>query len=122
MPASSGPPAPSTNGVMLTAADFDELVRELELRRGALRAELAQRLRDARAFGSPGDDDEWLAVLEDVAVDRVRVVSLPARRWSTVRRAATGGSAHSCESEVMQEWRPSTRSSAVEPRTPARAS
>jgi transcription elongation factor GreA len=64
------------HGVTLTTAGYDELVRELELLRSAHRAELAQRLRDARAFGSPGDDDEWLAVLEDVAVDQVRIAQL----------------------------------------------
>jgi transcription elongation factor GreA len=63
-------------GVTLTTAGYDELVRELELLRSAHRAELAQRFRDARAFGSPGDDDEWLAVLEDVAIDQVRIAQL----------------------------------------------
>src|SRR3954454_12224692 len=62
--------------VILTAAGHDELGRELLLLRSTYRTELAQRLRDARTFGSPGDDDEWLAALEDTAVDRVRIAQL----------------------------------------------
>jgi transcription elongation factor GreA len=60
----------------LTQTDFDELVRELERLRAAHRADLAERLRDARAFGSPGDDDDWLAVMEDAAIDRGRIAQL----------------------------------------------
>ncbi len=66
----------AARGVTLTAADYDALVRELELVRSAHRTELAQRLRDARTFGSPGDDDDRLAVLEDVAIDRARIAQL----------------------------------------------
>jgi transcription elongation factor GreA len=69
-------PAIASDGVTLTAAGFDELVRELEQSRSAHRVELAQRLRDARTFGSPGDDDEWLAALEDAAFDQVRIAQL----------------------------------------------
>jgi transcription elongation factor GreA len=71
------PAAPeAATGAILTAAGYDELVRELKLLRSTHRTELAQRLRDARTFGSPGDDDEWLAALEDTAVDRVRIAQL----------------------------------------------
>jgi transcription elongation GreA/GreB family factor len=72
------PAAPplAARGVTLTAAGYDALVRELELLCAAHRAELEQRLRDARTFGSPGDDDERLAVLEDVAVDQMRIAQL----------------------------------------------
>lgn len=66
----------ASDGVTLTAAGFDELVRELEQLRSAHRVELAQRLRDARTFGSPGDDDEWLAALEDTAIAQVRIAQL----------------------------------------------
>ena len=66
----------ASDGVTLTAAGFDELVRELEQLRSAHRVELAQRLRDARTFGSPGDDDEWLAALEDAAIGHVRIAQL----------------------------------------------
>ena len=68
--------ASASDGVTLTAAGFDELLRELEQLRSAHRDELAQRLRDARTFGSPGDDDEWLAALEDAAIGHVRIAQL----------------------------------------------
>jgi transcription elongation factor GreA len=68
--------ADAATGVILTAAGYEELVRELELLRSTHRTELAQRLRDARTFGSPGDDDEWLAVLEDAAIEQVRIAQL----------------------------------------------
>jgi transcription elongation factor GreA len=70
------PAAEAATGVILTAAGYDELAHELELLRSTHRTELAQRLRDARTFGSPGDDDEWLAALEDTAFDRVRIAQL----------------------------------------------
>jgi transcription elongation factor GreA len=71
------PPATaSTSGVAMTQTDYDALTRELDHRRGAHRTELAARLRDARAHGSPGDDDELLAVLEDVAVEQLRIDQL----------------------------------------------
>ncbi len=63
-------------GVMLSPHDFDEAVRELETLRSAHRADLAARLRDARDFGSPGDDDDRLAVLDDAAINRVRIARL----------------------------------------------
>jgi transcription elongation factor GreA len=68
--------AHAARGVTLTATGFDELVRELELMQSTYRTELAQRLRDARTFGSPGDDDDRLAVLEDLAIDQVRITQL----------------------------------------------
>src|SRR4051794_7965355 len=61
---------------VLSPHDFDQVLRELESLRSAHRADLAARLRDARDFGSPGDDDDRLAALEDVAVDRVRIARL----------------------------------------------
>jgi transcription elongation GreA/GreB family factor len=60
----------------MTQTDYQALTRELEHRRGAHRTELAERLRDARVYGSPGDDDVLLAVLEDVAVDQLRIDQL----------------------------------------------
>jgi hypothetical protein len=44
----------AARGVTLTTAGYDALVRELELLRATHRAELAQRLRDARAFVQSG--------------------------------------------------------------------
>src|SRR4051794_37572692 len=68
----SGPPV----GVMLSPTDYDEVTRELASLRRAHRAELAERLRDARDFGSPGEDDDRLAVLEDTAIDRLKIAQL----------------------------------------------
>jgi transcription elongation factor GreA len=78
-PMTSIPKSPSQGldgRVQLTAPEYDRLVRELETLRGRYRAELARRLRDARAFGSPGDNDDVLAVFEDAAVDDARIAQL----------------------------------------------
>jgi transcription elongation factor GreA len=68
-------PVPS-NGVILTPADFDKAVRELEMLRGAHRADLAERLRDAREFGTAVDDDDHLSALEDSVVQRGKIAAL----------------------------------------------
>lgn len=65
-----------TDGMILTAADFDEAVRELESLRGAHRADIAERLRDARGFGTAIGDDDHLAVLEDSVVQRGKIAAL----------------------------------------------
>jgi transcription elongation factor GreA len=62
--------------VTLTRADFNALADELDRLRAAHRADLAERLRGARSFGSPGDDDDWLTVMEDAAVERGRIAQL----------------------------------------------
>jgi transcription elongation factor GreA len=62
--------------VTLTRTDFHELADELDRRRATHRADLAERLRDARSFGSPGDDDDWLSVMEDAAVEQGRIAQL----------------------------------------------
>jgi transcription elongation factor GreA len=63
-------------GLRLTEADFNELVRELDDLRRKHRIDLERRLRDARDFGSPADNDDVLAVLEEVAVDASRIAQL----------------------------------------------
>jgi transcription elongation factor GreA len=63
-------------GLSLTAADFDALVRELDLLRSRHRAEFARSLRDARTFGSPGEDDDVLTVFEEAVVDEARIAQL----------------------------------------------
>jgi transcription elongation factor GreA len=82
---SAVPPPPATR-VQLSPADYAELMRELDELRSRHRGELARRLRDARDFGSPGDDDDRLAVFEDAAVDKARIAQLEqlARRASVV--------------------------------------
>lgn len=62
--------------VLLTQADFDALVRELEALRSKHRHELAGRLREARAFGASSENDDLLAALEESTVDNARVARL----------------------------------------------
>jgi transcription elongation factor GreA len=59
-----------------SAADHAELMRELDDLRARHRGELSQRLRDARDFGSPGDDDDRLAIREEVAFTEARIAQL----------------------------------------------
>src|SRR4051794_16932260 len=76
LPLTSAVPPPLAARVQLSPADYAELMRELDELRSRHRGELAQRLRDARDFGSPGDDDDRLAVFEDAAVDEARIAQL----------------------------------------------
>jgi transcription elongation factor GreA len=62
--------------VLLTQADFDALVRELEALRSEHRDEMARRLREARDFGGSTENDDLLAVAEDAAVDQARIAQL----------------------------------------------
>jgi transcription elongation factor GreA len=61
---------------MLSPTDFAEIVQELELLRSTHRAEVAERLRDARTYGTAVGDDDHLAILEDAAVDRGKIAQL----------------------------------------------
>lgn len=61
---------------MLTPSDFNELSDEVDRLRAAHSAGLAERLRDARSFGSSSDDDDWLTVMEDAAIERGRIAHL----------------------------------------------
>jgi transcription elongation factor GreA len=63
-------------GLVLTEAEYAALVDELESQRGRHRTELARRLRDAREFGAPADNDDMLAVLEDAAIGQARLAQL----------------------------------------------
>jgi transcription elongation factor GreA len=67
---------PPERGVTLTRADFNALADSVDRLRNAQRVDLAERLRDARSFGSPGDDDDWLTVMEDAAVEHGRIAHL----------------------------------------------
>jgi transcription elongation factor GreA len=67
---------PPDHGLTLTRADFQRLADELDRLRTTYKAELAERLRDARSFGSPGDDDDWLTVMEDATVEQGRIAQL----------------------------------------------
>jgi transcription elongation factor GreA len=85
---------PVTAGAVLSAADYAELMRELDDLRSRHRGEVAQRLRDARDHGSPGDDDDRLAIREDAAFAEARIAMLEHLvRFATVMAAdadATG--------------------------------
>jgi transcription elongation factor GreA len=71
--------------VVLSAADYAELMRELDDLRSRHRGEVSQRLRDARDFGSPGDDDDRLAIREDAAFAEARIAQLEhLARFATV--------------------------------------
>jgi transcription elongation factor GreA len=62
--------------LLLTQAEFEALVRELEELRSSHRTELEGRLREARAFGGSTENDDLLAVLEECAVERARIAQL----------------------------------------------
>jgi transcription elongation factor GreA len=62
--------------VVVTQLELDQLVEELATLRSAHREDLAARLREARGRGVAGDNDDRLAVLEDAAVDEVKIAQL----------------------------------------------
>jgi transcription elongation factor GreA len=78
-PTTTASAMPPPDGMTLTRGDFDALADELDRLYTAHRADLAERLRDARSFGSPGDDDDWLSVMEDAAVEQGRIAQLERR-------------------------------------------
>ena len=81
----SAVPPPLETRVQLSLADYAELMRELDELRSRHRGELAQRLRDARDFGSPGDADDRLAPL---------ILELMATRRFDAPLIMEGGSIH----------------------------
>jgi transcription elongation factor GreA len=89
----------------LTAAEYAKLVRELDELRSRHRRELAQRLRDARDFGSPADDDDRLTVFEDAAVDAARIAQLEqlVRASSVVATGADSGAGPGSTVKVADE-------------------
>ena len=74
--AASNAPPPAAAGAVLSAADYAELMRELDDLRSRHRGEVSRRLRDARDFGSPGDDDDRQAIREDAAFAEARIAQL----------------------------------------------
>jgi transcription elongation factor GreA len=62
--------------IQLTETEYADLVTELDTLRASHRAELAERLRNARDFGPAAENDDLHAVLEDAAVDRARIAQL----------------------------------------------
>jgi transcription elongation factor GreA len=68
---------PSTAAsVLLTQAELDLLLDELDALRSAHRNDLAQRLRQARGVGVSGDNDDHLAAFEDAVVDNIKIMRL----------------------------------------------
>lgn len=70
---STEPPPGFETRVLLTQAEFDELVRELDALRSRHRSEVARRLREARTFGGSTENDDVLAVAEDAVIDEARI-------------------------------------------------
>ena len=87
----AGPPG----GVLLSQVDYERVKQELQSLRSAQRADLEARLRDARNFGSAGDDDDRMAVLEDTAIDRLRLARLE-RFVASARSSTTRTPAPAC--------------------------
>src|SRR5829696_8153081 len=91
-PAASNAPPPVTAGLVLGAADYAVLMRELDELRSRHRGEVSQRLRDARDFGSAGDDDDRLAIREDAAFAEARIAQLEhVARFATVMAVDADG-------------------------------
>jgi transcription elongation factor GreA len=69
---------------LMTRASLDELHAELEELRARTRIDLAQRLRDASAFGAGSNNDEFHAIREEQIVLEARIAALE----DTIARAA----------------------------------
>lgn len=69
-------PRLASESVILSPTDLAEIMEELESLRSTHRAEVAERLRDARTYGTAIGDDDHLAILEDAVVDRRRIAQL----------------------------------------------
>ena len=97
----SEPPSPVV-GPVLTRGEFVAFAVELEALRGRHKTELAARLRDARAHGSPGDNEDVLAVHEDVSVLGARIARLEEllRAAPVVDHVFDGGASLGCTVRV----------------------
>lgn len=97
--------------MILTQAEFDEVVRELEALRRTHRDDLSERLRHARAFGVTGGNDDQLAAVEDAVVDEVRIRQLERLIASAtvIDRVGAGDGAAGLGSVVHVEESPGRR-------------
>ena len=68
-------PSPSVR-ILLTEVGFRARERELDQLRAAKRDDIGRRLRDARSYGEPGGNDEYLATREDEAIIDARIATL----------------------------------------------
>jgi transcription elongation factor GreA len=66
----------ATGAALMTAASLRQLGEELDRLRRRTRVEIAQRLREARAYGDGSNNDEYHAVREEQLVLEARMASL----------------------------------------------
>jgi transcription elongation factor GreA len=78
-------PRPSI-GIVLTEAGLRASVQELDQLRAAKRDDIGRRLREARGYGEPGGNDEYLAARADEAIIDARIAALEA----ALARASVG--------------------------------
>jgi transcription elongation factor GreA len=71
-----GTPGYGSGAALMTAASLNDLRDELEQMRRRTRLEMAQRLREARAYGDGSNNDEYHAVREEQMVLEARIASL----------------------------------------------
>jgi transcription elongation factor GreA len=64
--------------ILLTEAGLRARMNELDTLREAKRSDIRRRLRDARGYGEPGGNDEYLATREDEAILDARIAALEA--------------------------------------------
>ena len=65
-------------GILLTEVGLRARERELDRLRAAKRDDIRRRLRDARGYGEPGGNDEYLATREDEAIMDARIATMEA--------------------------------------------
>jgi transcription elongation factor GreA len=65
-------------GILLTEVGLQAREEELDQLRAAKRDEIGGRLREARGYGEPGGNDEYLATREDEAIIDARIAVLEA--------------------------------------------
>jgi transcription elongation GreA/GreB family factor len=66
-------PSPGV-GILLTKVGLRARERELDELRAAKRDDIGRRLRDARGYGEPGGNDEYLATREDAMLAQASIV------------------------------------------------
>ena len=71
-----GTPGYGSGAALMTAASLNDLRDELEQMRRRTRLEMAQRLREARAYGGGSNNDDYHAVREEQMVLEARIASL----------------------------------------------
>jgi transcription elongation factor GreA len=70
--------APRADAILLTEAGLRAREAELEQLRAAKRRDIGRELREARGYGEPAGNDEYLATREDEAIIDARIASLEA--------------------------------------------